>query len=206
MLEFRFALNAQGDLFATLAAIRGFSEESARAIWDLIKEYFDHKTPFKTIQIDLRRLMLPVCRTKEGRLLEPKTLVSEFIRKRGSIIRSNLPQGEHADNLKLGALGELLAYVFVRDLDSCNCIYHKLTPDSPEMPRHGVDLLAVKFGEDGASDEVRVLEAKATGSTIANACNEIVDWFNVKLASRINLMIESAKTDWRASYPETVSQ
>jgi hypothetical protein len=115
-----------------------------------------------------------------------------------------LPQGEKADILMLGALGELLAYIFIRDLDPCNCIYHKLTPDSPEMPRHGVDLLAVKLGDKEMDDEVRVLEAKATGSTIANACSEIVDWFNVRLASRINLMIESAKTEWRTSYPEAV--
>ncbi len=203
MIGFRFSLEVQDALFETIAIEKGFDPKSAALIWSRIKAFFEIPmlvTPASRMSTLLQISKINLTDFKAGVL----DVIAEFVEVRSRIILANVPSGKTADLIRVGYIGELLAFLFSRDLDKAECIYHKLLPDSPRMARHGVDLLAVRLGPSPDNDVVQLWEAKGTAKRIPNARDEIIDWFNVKLASRVDMMIESAKREWRKNYPPSV--
>jgi hypothetical protein len=142
----------------------------------------------------------------EGKQFEPAVVdsalatVARFRQYLSRRLSLNLPSGENAHELRLGGMGELLAYLVANDALRHDCIYHKLVPDTRNAARHGVDLLTVRFGRNNEEDEVHWWEAKGTESSIPGQRDKIIEWFNSILVERVSTTIEAAKKEWLLRY------
>jgi len=115
-------------------------------------------------------------------------------------LQLGLPNGKNANELQLGSLGELLAYLVASDIEKHDCLYHKLVPDTPNAARHGVDLLTVKFGTSTEKDEVHWWEAKGTIDSFGTQRDRVISWFNEGIWTRLSTTIEAAKKEWILRY------
>jgi hypothetical protein len=78
-------------------------------------------------------------------------------------------------------VGEILASLVFSQLRDCGLFTQaKLDLDNPNMPRHGEDLLAFFFREDGdgTDDELFLVEAKSSKDSISRPIREIRDRFD----------------------------
>lgn len=70
------------------------------------------------------------------------------------------------------------------------------------MPRHGMDLLTIDFGDTPDDDTVNFWEIKSTFKHFNDRCKEIIVWFNQNSESYLTMVIEAAKMDWKDKFTE----
>jgi hypothetical protein len=203
LIETRFSLQDLDLLFLTFSKDRGLPEEDAALVWDavsiLVQDNIVRGTERKNIDSSISSALAGLrLRTS----LDIVAIVSDFRHLCLKLI--NLATQYNPSNTRhiIGVLGEILAFLYTRDISCCDCIHHKLVPDAIMAFRHGMDLLAVKFSQSYIDDEVHFIEAKATTSRFSAQRDEVIEWFNITLTSKANTMIDQAKRSWRGNYPE----
>jgi hypothetical protein len=189
--------------FATFAEYAGASLGLVHSLWNEINslgiETFLPKMKNAEFEIALRNLLV-ARRYDEQYVVAALELAKKFRTYFSERVRQIFPNGANASELRLGGLGELLAYLIATDLEQHDCIYHKLTPDTPNAARHGVDLLTIRFGPSSDNDEVHWWEAKGTKVSFSSQRDSIVYWFNEQMNSRLSTTVEAAKKEWVQKY------
>lgn len=193
----RFHFDSLEISFYTLGELHGLSLNQLKDYWDIVKNSvinFPRGEPdYKRIESDLTKNNVTGEQNSQI-LLVTKKLIQISRR----TLNSNISAHIQSPQKKLGIMGELLPYLHERDIQKSNCIFHKLIPDNRIMPRHGMDLLSVKFGKVPNEDLVQFLEAKGTINNFDDRCNEIVKWFNGDIESHISMVIEGARIEWKS--------
>lgn len=193
--------------FATFAEYEGASLEFAKRLWSEIVslgiEILLPRVKSSESEEALRNL-LRTNKHNEDYITGAIELTKKFRAYVSERIKQIFPSGRNASELRLGGLGELLAYLIVSDLEQHDCIYHKLVPDTPNAARHGVDLLTVQFGQSTAEDEVNWWEAKGTTVSFSSQRDSIIHWFNEQISSRLSTTVEAAKKEWVSKYERPI--
>lgn len=203
LVETRFSLQDLDQLFVTFALDRGLLEEDAQNLWDNVKMIVEENIVKGTEHNNIdSAIASAIADLKIETTLNLVTIVLDFRQLCFRLIR--LATQYNPSNVKhtIGVLGEVLAFLYARDVANYDCIHHKLVPDSLMTFRHGMDLLAVKFNHRDIEDEVHFIEAKATTARINSQRDEVIKWFNTELAIKANTMIDQAKRNWRKMYPD----
>ena len=190
----RFHFDSLPITFQTYAGINRVEHANIQKSWHVVEKHiFDFRTKdpdYESIEEELDKLSINTPQI-ESIIASVKHVIT---RSRKSLYANLDPIKVHIDK-KIGTVGELLCFLYSRDFQAADCSYHKLVPDNVHVPRHGMDLLTVKFGP--IEDMVHFWEAKGTVEHFNRSCHEIVDWFtNTTSFENISLVIEAARIDW----------
>jgi hypothetical protein len=189
-------------LFTSYAMLYGIKESNVLTFWDVIKPHLDN-FPFSIINYTEMEKQLSTLSKESGQISSTIIAVKTMIENSKKSLKSNFASLKQLDlDLKLGLFGELILFLYFREIINGTFFYHKLIPDNVKTPRHGLDLLVIKFGETEHDDMVYFCEAKGTLSSIYDQTAKIVKWFNQESKTYLTSAIEAARIEWTRSSAE----
>lgn len=189
-------------MFKTFAGIHKVDHENIEIGWKLISMHLGN-FPIDDINYDILKVELSKVKINDKQIcniVNATTLLHDISKK-------SLSENVNAIKLqierKMGLIGEVFSFLYSRDVQKTDCLFHKLIPDNPNSTRPGLDLLAVQFGESSEDDEVHFWESKCTVTNFDGQRYKIVKWFNDEQGHiYLSNVIESARIHWEKSYPE----
>jgi hypothetical protein len=200
LIKTRFDYEGLENSFETIASMKKIEYDDIQKSWNVIKDHisnFPLNTPnYATIEQGLKPIISHQVQI-ENILSAIKQL--HDISKRA--LESNVNALELDIDKKVGFVGEILAYLYARDIQNANCLYHKLILDNPNSFRQGLDLMTIIFKDNPDEDEIHFWEAKGTDANFGGQRTKIVHWFNNDRDTPINMAIEAAKFQWKHEYP-----
>lgn len=187
--------------FETYADVNGVDQEIIQLSWPIIQSHLSNfpidSPDYSSIEQKLNEA------TKKT---EQVTKVLESLKRLYEIskhaLESNVRGLEEDIDKKIGYVGELFSYLFARDIQKADCLYHKLILDNPKSFRQGLDLLTVIFDSNPDKDQVHFWEIKGTQKNFDAQRNNIVMWFNQSGDKHLTMAIEAAKMQWKNEYPK----
>ena len=189
-------------LFTSYAVLYGIRETNVSTFWEIIKSHLDN-FPFSVINYEEMKEQLSNHSREQEQISSVIMAVKTMLENSKKSLKSNLESLKQLDlDLKLGLFGELILFLYFREIMNGVFFYHKLIPDNVKTPRHGLDLLVVKFGETEHDDVVCFCEAKGTLSSIYDQTAKIVKWFNQESKTYLTTAIEAARIEWARSSVE----
>jgi len=187
--------------FETYADVNSVEQEIIQLSWPIIQSHLSNfpidSPDYSSIEQKLNEA------TKKT---EQVTKVLESLKRLHEIskhaLESNVRGLEEDIDKKIGYVGELFSYLYARDIQKADCLYHKLILDNPKSFRQGLDLLTVIFDSNPDKDQVHFWEIKGTQKNFDGQRNSIISWFNQPGDKHLTMAIESAKMQWKNEYPE----
>lgn len=191
----RFDFSSVEIEYQTVAELEGLSFNETKKFWNIIESKLNG---FPFINLDYHELHKTFSKISNNNSanIAIKSL-NTLIDRTKKIITSNFQGLKNSPQKQMGFLAEIISYLYERDIEKANCIFSKIIPDNPAMPRHGMDLLSIHFSEDEKKDIIYFWEVKSTINNFSDRCKEIVEWFNKDSESHLTMMIEAAKLDWK---------
>lgn len=187
--------------FETYADVNGVEQEIIQLSWPIIQS---HLSNFPVDSLDYssigQKLNAVTKKTEQvTKVLESLTRLHEISK---HALESNVSGLEEDIDKKIGYVGELFSYLYARDIQKADCLYHKLILDNPKSFRQGLDLLTVIFDSDPDKDQVHFWEIKGTQKNFDAQRNNIITWFNQPGDKHLTMAIEAAKMQWKNEYPK----
>lgn len=199
LIKTRFDCEGLENSFETIASMKKIEYEDIQKSWNVIKKYmsnFPLDTPdYTAIEKELESIISD--HAKIDNILSAITQLHDISK---CALESNVNALELDIDKKIGFVGEILAYLYARDIQRADCIYHKLILDNPNSFRQGLDLMTIIFKDNPDEDEVHFWEAKGTDTNFDGQRTKIVHWFNNDRDRPINMAIEAAKIQWKYRY------
>jgi len=186
--------------FETYADVNGVEHNIIQLSWSIIQKYLSNFPIDSPDYSSIEKKLNEVTRKTEQitKVLESLKRLYEISK---HALESNVSDLEKDIDKKIGYVGELLSYLYARDIQKADCLYHKLILDNPKSFRQGLDLLTVIFDGDPAKDQVHFWEIKGTQKNFDAQRNNIVTWFNQPGDTHLTMAIEAAKMQWKNEYP-----
>jgi len=188
--------------FETYADVNGVEQEIIQLSWPIIQS---HLSNFPTDSLDYSSIEQKL--NEVTKKTQQVTKVLESLKRLHEIskhaLESNVSGLEKDIDKKIGYVGELFSFLYARDIQKADCLYHKLVLDNPKSFRHGLDLLTVIFNSEPDKDQVYFWEIKGTQRNFDAQRNNIVTWFNQPGDKHLTMAIEAAKMQWKNEYPES---
>lgn len=192
----RFEFSSVQISYQTVAQLEGLSFENIRRFWPVIETRLKNFPLGDVDYGELQEALSKICNDEDAIRIGVAAL-GLLINRTRKILLANFEGLKNSPQKQMGFLGETISYLYVRDIKTADCIFSKIIPDNPHMPRHGMDLVSINFGKEDSKDVVYFWEVKSTIENFDDRCKEIVDWFNRDSESHLTMVIEAAKLDWK---------
>jgi hypothetical protein len=200
LMKTRLDYESLGYSFETFANTKNVKYENIEKGWEVIKKHIEHfpidPPNYSAIENELSAIINDA--PEITNMISALTQLYDISK---HALESNINALKQDVDKKIGFVGEIFAYVYARDIQKADCLYHKLIPDNPNSFRQGLDLLTIIFKENPEDDEVHFWEAKGTDTNFDGQRNKIVSWFNSDRDSHITMAIDAAKMQWKSEYP-----
>jgi len=187
--------------FETFADVNGVEQDIIRLSWPIIQIHLSNFPIDSPDYFSIKKKLNGATKKTEQvtKVLESLTRLHKISK---HVLESNVRGLEKDIDKKIGYVGELFSYLYARDIQKADCLYHKLILDNPKSFRHGLDLLTVIFDSDSDKDQVHFWEIKGTQKNFDTQRNNIITWFNQPGDKHLTMAIESAKMQWKNEYPK----